>query len=364
MQAKEAIERLATVVGFSLNGDKPTDPQIYNERVYNIFLSRNSLALGESFMAKWWDCADLAGFFSLVLNAKLFVKKNVLSDPRLFLRTALSNLQRPSKSFEVGEMHYDLGNELYEAMLDKYMVYTSAIWSGVDNLEAAQVQKLERICQKLKLKAGDRVLDIGCGWGGFMKYATQRYGVSCVGLSVSKEQTTLGRQRCEGLPIEFVISDYRDYQNEHKFDHVVSIEMIEAVGPKNLRTYFKKVHELLKPNGNFFLQAIIDLNSTPKADPWIDKYIFRNGVLVSHHQLERETRGLFVFTDLLDVGPDYDPTLMAWWENFDRTFPNLQADNPKYDEHFYRMWKYYLHSCAALFRTGSSQDYQMLLKKV
>lgn len=364
MTAKESVQKLAEAIGVTINGSKSIDPQIYDERVYDIFLSRNSLALGESYMDKWWDCEDLAGLYSLLINQKILIKKSLLSDPLLFAGTIFSNLQSRARAFEVGEMHYDLGNDLYEAMLDTHMVYTSAIWEGVDSLDEAQEQKLERICRKLGLKSGERVLDIGCGWGSFMKYAALKYGVECVGLTVSKEQTALGRKRCAGLPVEFVISDYRDYKTDKPFDHIVSIEMIEAVGSKNLRTYFENAHELLKPNGAFFLQAIIDSNPQPIADPWIDKYIFPNGVLVSHHQLEKETRKLFVFEDLKDVGRDYDPTLMAWWENFDRHYEELKTANPKYDKRFYRMWKYYLHSCAALFRTGAAQDFQVVLRKV
>lgn len=363
MKEKEALERIAKAVGVTINGPEPTDPQIYDDSVYRAFLSHNSLAIGETFMDKKWDCDDLAGLYTKILKRKLQIKKNLLSDPKLFLRTAFSNLQAGIKAFEVGEQHYDLGNDLYEAMLDRRMVYTSAIYDGAYDLDSAQEIKLERICRKLGLKRGDRVLDIGCGWGSFMKYAAQKYGVSCVGLTVSKEQTAWGRKSCEGLPIEFVITDYRDYVDEEKFDHIVSIEMIEAVGQKNLRTYFKKANELLKDGGTFMLQAIISPKRIPVADPWIDKYIFPNGVLVSPHQLEKHTRGLFHFADLRDIGPDYDPTLMAWWQNFDIAYEELRKQNERYDERFYRMWKYYLQMCAALFRSRELQDWQLLLRK-
>jgi cyclopropane-fatty-acyl-phospholipid synthase len=364
MTAKQSVEKIAELLEVTINGQNPSDPQIYDERVYDIFLSRNSLAVGESFMAKWWDCDDLSDLFSRLISKKLLLKKSVLSDPTLFARAIFSNLQSRAKAFEVGEMHYDLGNDLYETMLDKRMIYTAAIWEGAETLDAAQEKKLERICRKLELKPGDRVLDIGCGWGGFMKYAVEKYQVTCVGLTVSKEQAAFGREQCHGLPIEFVISDYRDYKTDVPFDHVVSIEMIEAVGSKNLRVYFEKAHELLKPRGGFFLQAIIDRNAKPVADPWIDKYIFRNGVLVSHAQLVKETQNLFIFEDIKDIGKDYDRTLMAWFANFDRNYEELRSHNPKYDERFYRMWKYYLHSCAALFRTEAAQDFQILLRKV
>lgn len=364
MNTKEAVEALARSVGVTINGPAATDPQVYDDSVYNAFLSRNSLAIGEAFMDKKWDCDDLAGFYTKVLERKLDIKKNLLTNPLLFLRTFLSNLQTGKRAYEVGEQHYDLGNDLYEKMLGKHLLYTCDIWDGLHSLEVAQEQKLERICRKLNLKPGQRILDIGCGWGGFMRYAAKKYNVSCVGLSISKEQTAYGRKWCEGLPVEFVITDYRDYTDKDKFDHVVSIEMIEAVGQKNMDTYFKKVHELLKPNGLFMLQAIVSDKPFPMADPWIDKYIFPNGVLVSAHQLEKHTRKLFTFEDQKEIGPDYDHTLMAWWKNFNQSYAELVKNNPKYDEKFYRMWKYYLHTCAASFRTRHLHDWQLLLRRV
>lgn len=363
MSAKKTLSQLFKTAGIEINGEAPADVKIYDEDVYTIFLSGNSIAIGESFMNKQWDCTDLAGFLTKLLQQKLQIKKNLISDPKLFLRMIISNLQVGKKAYEVGEQHYDLGNDLYSAMLDRRMVYTSGIYEGAYDLDSAQEIKLERICQKLKLKRGQRILDIGCGWGSFMKYAAQKYGVSCVGLSVSKEQTALGRKLCEGLPVEFIITDYRDYSDAEKFDHIVSIEMIEAVGQKNMHTYFSKVYELLKPGGAFMLQAIISKKRIPVADPWIDKYIFPNGVLVSAYQLEKHTRGFFLWEDLKDIGVDYDPTLMAWWKNFDEAYSELFKSNPKYDERFYRMWKYYLQACAALFRTREIQDWQLLLRK-
>jgi cyclopropane-fatty-acyl-phospholipid synthase len=257
-------------------------------------------------------------------------------------------------------VHYDLGNDLYEAMLDDRMVYTCAIWDGVDTLEAAQKQKLEAMCQKLDLRPGQRVLDIGCGWGSFMKYAAERYGVECVGLSVSKEQIAYGRTACADLPIEFVFADYREYADEQGFDHIVSIEMLEAVGPKNFRTYFETVHGLLRPGGRFALQTIGEAQARPVPDPWLDRYIFPNGVIPSLAQIEPAVRELFLFEHLDNIGPDYDPTLMAWWERFAAAYPELQARNPRYDEGFFRLWKYYLQSCAAVFRARQMHDWQIV----
>lgn len=363
MNAKDSLTNLLAQAGVTINGPEATDVQVHDERVYRRVLSGGMLALGESFMDGWWDVSDLAGLVAKVQSTRVFTPIVLRNAWPLLLKAWLFNLQSRARAFAVGEAHYDLGNDLYERMLDARMVYTAAVWGGVDTLEAAQEQKLELLCTKLGLAPGDRVLDIGCGWGSFMKYAAEQHGVSCVGLSVSKEQIAYGKKDCAELPIEFVLTDYRDFRPEKSFDHIVSVEMIEAVGPKNFATYFKKVHQLLKPGGRFVLQTIGTTDAVPAADPWIDRYIFPNGVLPSLTQLERASRDLFVLEDLENIGPDYDRTLMAWWGRFDDAHAELFAQNPKYNERFYRMWKFYLQVCAGQFRARALQDWQLVYTK-
>jgi len=360
VNARADIERLATLAGLTVNGSAAIDPQIHDDRAYRSLLSGDSLAIGEAFVDGLWDVADLAGMYTAVLEAKVHEQIGLFDNFGVLVRAGLLNLQSRARAFQVGQQHYDLGNDLYQAMLDARMVYTCAMWDGATTLEEAQENKLEAMCRKLDLQPGDRVLDIGCGWGSFMKYAVERYDVTCVGLSVSEAQTTLGRERCAGLPIEFIITDYRDYEDDVGFDHIVSIEMIEAVGRKNFRTYFERVATLLRPGGRFGLQTIGASVKHPVADPWIDRYIFPNGVLPSLYELEVAVRGLFVFEHLENIGPEYDPTLMEWWRRFDVAYPELQARNPKYDERLYRRWKFYLQSCAGLFRAGQCQDWQII----
>lgn len=362
--AKQKITKILGKIDIELNGPRPTDIQVKDERIYDRVFSGGTLAIGEAFMDGWWDVDDLAEVVYRMHKHRIYRELISFDALPLIVKGFFGNLQSQARAFMVGEQHYDLGNDLYQAMLDKRMVYTSAVWKGVSDLESAQEQKLEMLCQKLGLKAGDRVLDIGCGWGSFMKYAAEKHGVSCVGLSVSKGQTELGRKISAGLPVEFVINDYRDYSPAEKFDHVASVEMIEAVGPKNFRVFFEKIHEWLKPDGRFALQAIGSLDAVPVASRWLDKYIFPNGVLPSLPQLEKASRGLFRFEHLEDIGPDYDPTLMEWWRRFDAAYPRLSADNPKYDERFYRMWKFYLQSCAGLFRAKEAQDWQIVFSPI
>lgn len=364
MKSKEKVAEILQKAGVTINGPKPTDIQIRDERVWNRVIGGGSLALGETFMEGMWDVEDLAGLVDLVYSARVYQDLVSFDALPLIIRGIFQNLQSRARSFGVAHAHYDLGNDLYTKMLDTRMVYTSGIWEGVETLEAAQEQKLERLCTRIGLATGDSVLDIGCGWGSFMKYAAERHGASVTGLTVSVGQTELAEKMCTGLPVEFVIGDYRDYTCAEKFDHVVSVEMIEAVGAKNLRTYFKKAHSLLKPDGFFGLQAIMGLDPKPVPDVWIDRYIFPNGILPSLKQIEKAIRGLFVIESLENYAHDYDKTLMEWWKRFDASYETLKAENPKYDETFYRMWKFYLQGCAGLFRANEVQVCQIILRPV
>ena len=222
----------------------------------------------------------------------------------------------------------------------------------------AQEQKLDLICKKLKLKAGDRVLDIGCGWGGFAKYAAERYGVSVVGITLSKEQLEYAKEFTKGLDVELCLQDYRDLDGT--FDKILSCGMFEHVGVKNYRKYFEVANRCLKDDGLFLLHTIGNNCSVRAANPWIDKYIFPGGMLPSVAQIGEAVEGLFVMEDWHNFGAYYDKTLMAWFRNFDSAWPKLRED---YDERFYRMWKYYLLSCAGAFRARHMELWQIVLSK-
>ena len=363
MSDRHVIENIIAPFDIRLDGTRPFDVQVHDERMFKAVLSGGTMALGETYMAGWWDCEDLAETVSRLIAERSEIKPLSRGFTTLWLKSLLFNLQTGKRAYQVGTDHYDLGNNLYEAMLDPEMLYTSGVWDGADTLAASQELKIDRLCKQLDLKPGQRLLDVGCGWGGFMRHAARHYGVSCVGLTVSKEQAKLGREKSAGLPIEFVVEDYQLYEDDVGFDHAVSVEMIEAVGQKNFRTYFQKVHSLLKTGGCFAVQAIISPVVRPLPDPWIEKYIFPNGVLPSHPQIEVATRNLFDWQWIENIGPDYDPTLVAWWENFDQAYPALKANNPKYDERFYRMWRYYLLMCAGLYRARELHNWQILLSK-
>jgi len=356
---RKIIEMVLKGTGVTINGTKPWDPQINDEAFYGRVLSQGSLGLGEAYMDNQWECEQMDEFINRLLRVDVRTRLswNLPLITHLIL-CKLTNRQSKSRAFTIGEAHYDNGNDLYKAMLDKRMTYTGAYWKDVDNLDDAQEAKLDMVCRKLGLKQGDKVLDIGCGWGSFMKFAAERYGVRCVGVTVSKEQVELGRKLCNGLDVEFRLQDYRDVNET--FDHVMSLGMIEHVGVKNLRSYMKVASRCLKDDGLFLLQSIGSRISSSTNDPWMEKYIFPNSMLPSCKQLAQATEGIFVMEDWHNFGVSYEKTLLEWFKNFDKAWPKLRQH---YSERFYRMWKFYLLSCAGLFRSRRAQLWQIVYSK-
>jgi len=349
-----------SLAGIEVNGPNPWDIQIYNKDFYKRALSEAELGIGESYMDGWWECEKIDELIFRVIRARLDEKvKRKISIIFNILLAKVFNLQSKKRAFIIGEKHYDLGNDLFRNMLDKRMNYSSAYWKNADNLDAAQENKLELICKKLNLEPGMKVLDIGCGWGAFGKYAAEKYNVETIGITVSKEQASLGKEMCKGLPIEIRLQDYREVSD--KFDHIVSVGMIEHVGYKNYRTYFQVANRCLKDDGLFLLHTIGDVKSLKTADAWTVKYIFPNGVQPSVSQLGKAIEGLFVMEDWHNFGADYDKTLMAWYKNFNASWDKIKEN---YSERFYRMWKYFLLSSAGAFRARSkSQLWQIVLSK-
>ena len=357
--AEATMRRIFALADIEVNGTRPWDIRVHNNDFYRRVLCQGSLGLGESYLEGWWDAEQLDEFFYRVTRADLATQ--VRSDWKTALRVLgriLLNPQRRSKAFEIGKRHYDFGNDLFQAMLDRRMVYTCAYWKDAPTLDAAQEAKLGLVCRKLGLRPGETVLDIGCGWGSFLKYAAEKYGVTGVGITVSREQVKLGHELCAGWPIRIELADYRDI--EGMYDHVVSLGMLEHVGSKNYRTFMGVVARHLKDDGLFLLDSIGGERSVRRSDPWLEKYIFPNSMIPSVRQVGAAIEGLFVLEDWHNFGADYDRTLMAWFRNFDEHWPGLQS---QYGETFYRMWKYYLLACAGSFRARKNQSWQIVLSK-
>jgi len=344
-----------------IDGGRPWDIMVHDDRFYQRLLTDGSLGMGESYMDEWWDSEQVDETISRLLRAGLGSKIQPRKFLYSFLLAHLMNPQRRSKAYEVGEHHYDLGNDLFELMLDRRMTYTCAYWSGSptpQDLAQAQEAKLDLVCQKIGLKPGQHVLDIGCGWGSFMIYAAEKYASSATGVTVSKEQVELGRKRAENLPVTFQLKDYRETTGT--FDHVVSLGMFEHVGPRNHRSFMEVTNRVLKDDGLFLLQIAARTNVKTLPDPWSGKYIFPNTLIPALGEIASSTNGLFVLEDLHNFGADYDKTLLAWNQNFEAAWPLLKG---KYSYRFYRMWRYYLLAAAGVSRSRTAQIWQLVFSK-
>ena len=355
----ETARRLLAEAGITINGSNPWDLQVHDDRLYARVFAQGSLGIGEAYMDGWWDCEALDELIARAMRHRAQERiPRTLPTALLHVQARVANRQTKRRAFIVGEVHYDLGNDLFESTFDSRITGSCGYWKDAADLDAAQDAKLDLICRKIGLRPGQRVLDIGCGWGAFMGFAAERYGAECYGVTVSKEQAAYIHERYAGLPVQAELKDYRDVQGE--FDHVVSMGMFEHVGPKNYRAYFETAHRVLKEGGFFLLHTIGGNQSVNQIDPWLDKYIFPNGVLPSVAQIGRAIEGLFVMEDWHNFGADYDKTLMAWFQKFDANWHKLRE---KYGERFYRMWKYYLLACAGGFRARHIQLWQVALAK-
>ena len=357
---KETLSKLLESVDIQVNGSRPFDIQVHNKLFYSRVLSGKSLGLGESYMDGWWDCEALDQFCYQMLRGSIDKQVKVNNPAFLIhvLKAYFLNAQSKKRAYIVGKKHYDTGNDLFSLMLDQRMNYSCGYWKNAENLDQAQVNKLDLVCRKIHLKPGMKVLEIGCGWGGFAKYAAENYGVSVHGVTVSKEQMEYAEQSCKGLETTFELKDYRELNT--KYDSIVSIGMFEHVGYKNYRSYMEIARRCLHDDGLFLLHTIGRNTPSRSTDPWTNKYIFPNGMIPSPGQISKSLEGLFVIEDWHNFGQDYDPTLMAWNENFQKNYDSLKD---KYDERFKRMWEYYLLMCAGTFRSRRNQLWQLVLSK-
>lgn len=358
--AKQTIEKLLSSVDVRINGTRDWDIQVHDERVYKRVLRHRELGLGESYMDGWWSAKELDQLIAKLLSANLQQELSVSAELiwSYFVGKATNrqNLKRAGKN---AAHHYNIGNDLFERMLDKRMVYSCGYWQDAKTLDAAQEAKLDLICRKLHLKKGMTVLDIGCGWGGFAGYAAEKYGVEVTGISPAAEQVKMARLRTQGLEVKILQKDYRSVAGT--YDRVVSIGMLEHVGAKNYKTFFDRTRQLLKPGG-FMLHHVIGSNHTSRAaDPWTDKYIFPGGHIPSLKELTKATENKLIIEDLHNFGPYYDTTLMAWYANFVKHYSEIKDE---YDDRFYRMWTYYLLMCAAAFRVRQLQLWQIVLRPI
>jgi cyclopropane-fatty-acyl-phospholipid synthase len=356
--AKQKITSLFQEAGITVQGDKAWDIQIHDERFYNRVLMKWSLGFGEAYMDGWWDTKALDQLIYKFYRAEIEKKNKNLPGKLDKYKSRIINQQTKFRAQKVAHVHYDLGNDMYEKMLGDTMQYTCAYWKGAQTLDEAQLNKLDLICRKLHLQKGERVLELGCGWGGFARFAAENYGVEVEAYNISREQVEFARHRNQGLPVTINLADYREACGT--YDKVAAIGLCEHVGYKNYDILMQTAYRCLKKHGLFLLHSIANNFSTTHCDPWFNKYIFPNGMLPSVKQLGESMENLFVMEDWHNFGPDYDKTLMAWYHNFDQHWPLFRE---KYGERFYRMWKYYLLSLAGGFRARRIQLWQVVMSK-
>jgi cyclopropane-fatty-acyl-phospholipid synthase len=356
--ARDFVLSLLDRAGIEVGGPAPHDLHVYDDRFYERVIRDRELGLGESYQDGWWDAERLDELLAKVLSAEL--RSQIRPSRQLLAQAVMARLvnhQTVRRAARNASAHYDIGNELYERMLDKRMIYSCGYWDQADDLDTAQEAKLQLICAKLGLEPGMRLLDIGCGWGGLAQFAAENYGVKVVGISPAGQQVAVATRRCAGLDVEIRQCDFR--QMTGRFDRIVSVGMLEHVGPKNLGEFFDFTRELLAPDGVALHHTIGSNASQVDIDPWFNRYIFPGGVVPSMEQLGRASSGRWAIEDVHNFGPDYDRTLMAWYHNVEAAWAEL----PTYDERFRRTWRYYLLASAASFRVRGLQLWQIVLRR-
>jgi len=357
---EQKIQELLSRADIQINGKRPWDIQVNNQGLYSKVLAGGILAVGEAYVDGWWDCKALDQLVDKVFKEKwddkIKISKGFLWNT---IKARIINQQRKSKAYVIGKRHYNTGNALFKIMLDERMNYSCGYWKNSKTLDEAQETKLELICKKLKLKPGMTVLDIGCGWGSLVKYAAEKYHVKGVGITISTEQVKLAKERCKGFDVEIRLQDYRDLKE--KFDSVVSVGMFEHVGYKNYKQFFKVANQCLKDDGLFLLHTIGSNKSVRFVNPWINKYIFPNGMLPSAIQITKASEGIFKLEDWHNFGTHYDKTLMAWYKKINKNWDKIKIH---YDQKFRRMWNYYLLTCAGAFRAHRNQLWQIVFSKI
>ena len=357
--AASIVRNLLTHADITLNGNRPWDIVVHDDRLYDRLMRDRAMAMGEAYMDSWWDSDDLGETIRRILSADL---EHAIPMRKLLLpalKARMRNPQGKSRAAHDVSRHYDRGNDLFSAMLDQRMTYSCAYWKDADTLDDAQEAKLDLVCRKIGLREGDRVLDIGCGWGSFMKFAAERYGATAVGVTLSQQQVTLGKELCSGYPVEFRLQDYRDL--DEQFDHIVSLGMIEHVGAKNYRRFMEVAARCLKDEGLFLLHTIGTRSPREDPDSWSNRYIFPGSHLPAATEVIAAAGERFIVEDWHNIGVDYARTLDAWFDNFDAHWHGKLDHH--YDERFYRMWKYFLKSSAGSFRARRNHVWQIVFSK-
>jgi cyclopropane-fatty-acyl-phospholipid synthase len=345
----------------------PVHLEIHDTAFFRRLAARGKLGLGESYTAGEWDTDDLVALFELLLrNADTAATRHARSRRLVELRPRLRQRNGLLRSRRNIAYHYDLGNELFALMLDETMTYSCAVFESAGmSLADAQRAKFDRLCRLLDLRPDDHVLEIGCGWGGFARYAAERHRCRVTGITISRAQATLARERTQGLPVEILEQDYRTVDGT--FTKVVSVEMIEAIGADQFGTFFATIDRVLAPGGRAAVQSILvpeqRWDRYRRTPDWIERYVFPGCLIPSLEALTRAAArhsrlGIYAVDE---IGEHYAETLHRWRANFHERLDDVRRLG--YDRRFERTWDFYLSFCEAAFRTRALRDAQLLLTR-
>ena len=346
-------------IDVEIGGNRPWDIQVRDPRFYRRVLLEGALGLGESYMEGMWDCADLEELvYRFIRGGVERVVQLLPNVVGLNLVANVLNRQTKTKSLRVAREHYDLDNDLFFNFLGKYHNYSCAYYRDTEDLDVAQLQKMNLICDKLGLTATDRVLDVGGGWGEIARHMATRHGCKVTSINISEEQMRYSREHCRGTSVDIVRRDYRDLDGE--YDKIAVIAMLSHVGYKNYRTMFETLHRHLVPDGIVLVETVGANVSLAHCNPWLDRYIFPGAQFPSIKQIAEAVEGLFVIEDIHNFGPSYTKTLRAWNANFQRNWPTLAK---RYDERTRRMFEFFFLTVAAFFRARDHQNWHLVLSR-
>ncbi len=360
---------------FRATGKKPgqaVEIVVHNPDCFARLVREGDLGFSEAYLEGWWTASDLQMFMDILLdrNEAVFDGFPGMSFVRFYERMHhWMNRNTKEQARKNIAYHYDLGNAFYGKWLDETMTYSSAIFkTGQEDMAKAQTAKYASLVDRMAVREGDHVLEIGCGWGGFAEYAAREHGLRVTGLTISREQHdyAVERIRKAGLSdqVDIVLRDYRDETGT--YDGIASIEMFEAVGEKFWPTYFNTIHARLKPDGKAVLQIITVANERfefyRKGVDFIQKYIFPGGMLPSPNALyEQITHAGLKRLGSVEFGESYSLTLRRWHDAFNAAWDDISAMG--FDERFRRMWNFYLTSCAAAFQSGNCDVTQVTMTR-
>lgn len=359
-RAEALVTKLMAAADVRVNGDRPWDITVHDPRFFDRMIRHGQLGIGEAYMDGWWDCESIDEMSARFIRANLHHES--IRDLRFvgyYLKQRMKGIGRKSLSYEIGEAHYNLSNDLFASFLDDTMSYSCGFWREAETLEEAQRAKLDLICRKLDLKPGMKVLEIGCGWGGWARHAAEHYGVEVLGITVSKEQLAWAREKAGDLSVRVELMDYRDVNGW--YDRVVSIAMFEAAGQKYFRTFMETVDRVLKPDGQFLLHTIVSNTPIEAAQSrWLNTYIFPNGELPSLAQVYKAAEGLFVAEAAHHFDGYYERTLADWDRRFVANWTTIEKG---FDKRFYRMWRFYLQISQGIFKSRLCHLWQFVFTK-